>query len=524
VKAFLQKYSDRVTGVLSGFDRVLFRGTIRQLSAPQGMRSYLWAAGVLLKDFGEHVHQLSQRVKAAVVSAVEERGRPTVYLASGSERKEVKAREIAERDKIREGVVCLVSAVEPCSTFAVQPNRASKRLELRAAFRKCLFLYRYEIHPVFGFMHARIQTWFPFSVQIWINGREWLERALKERGVGYQREDNCYTWLEKPARAQALMDRQLRVRWPTVLDGVLNDLNPIRRTMFGSLRGGIYLSYYWSVAQSEWATDFMFRDADSLAPLYERFVRHAITTFGSPDVMRFLGRKVPAHGVRRSFMGEVVSDLRHRPEGICIKHRVNQNGIKLYDKRGSVLRVETTIHRARDISVYRAKEGDPKGKRAWRVLRNGVADLHRRCQVSQAANNRYADALAAVDRSDCVADLLKSVTNPTTLNGRRVRGLRPWSQDDMVILKAVAAGEFTITGMRNRDICRKLFPPALSPSDRRRNSARVSRLIRLLRAHRILAKIPHTHRYQLTSPGRRLITAIIAAHAASIEKLTRLAA
>ncbi len=524
MNAFLQKYSGQVVGVLSGFDRLLFRGTIRQLSTPQGMRSYLWAAEVLLKDFGAHVHQLSQRLKEAVTGVVERLDRPVIYLRSGSERKDHQARAIAEADKVREGVVCLFTSVEPCATFAVEGNRAKKRLELRSAFRKCLFLYRYEIHPLFGFMHTRIQTWFPFSVQIWINGREWLERALKEDKLKYRREENCYTWLADPDRAQKLMNQQLRARWPTLLDSVLDDMNPIRHTMFGQLRGGYHLPYYWSVAQSEWATDFMFRDTHSLAPLHDRFVRHAITTFGSPDVMRFLGRKVPAHGVHRGFKGEVVSDLTKRPEGICIRHRVNRNGIKLYDKRGSVLRVETTIHQAHDITVFRAKEGDPKGKRTWRPLRHGVADLHRRCQVSQAANNRYADALAAVDCTEALTDLLRAVTNPAVVNGRRIRALRPWSQDDLALLKAVASPAFVITGMRNRDLSRNLFGAPSSSGDRRRNSARAGRLMRLLRGHGVLKRIPHTSRYQLTATGRRLITAVIAAHGASIDKLTKLAA
>ena len=387
-----------------------------------------------------------------------------------------------------------------------------------------MFLYKYEVHPIFGFMHARIQTWFPFSVQIWINGREWLESALKQDGLKYRRLENCYTWLEDPRRAQRLMDQQLRVQWPKLLDGVLDDLNPIRHTMFGPLRGGIHLPYYWSAAQSEWATDFMFKDSASLAPLYGRFVRHAITTFGSPDVMRFLGRKVPVHGVHRGFKGEVVSEMKERPEGICIKHRVNRNGIKVYDKQASVLRVETTINHANDIAVFRAKEGDPEGERSWRPLRAGISDLHRRSQVSQAANNRYADALAAVDQSDCVADLLSAVTKPTTFNGRRTRGLKPWAEEELALLRAISGAEFCITGLRNRDLRAALFKPTKDQGQSKKDASKASRLLRLLRAHRVIKAIPKTHRYQVTPAGRRFITAVLAAHAASIDKLTKIAA
>jgi hypothetical protein len=525
VKDFLQKHAKDVTGVLSGFDRLLFRGTIRMLSAPQGMRSYLWDQQVLLKDFGNHVLKVSTRLKDAVTKAVEDAGRPVVNLRAGSERKDLLARQIAERDDVKAGPVCLLKAVEPCSSFEVRPNRATKRLEVQRGFRKCLFLYRYEIHPTLGFIHARIQSWFPFSVQIWINGREWLARQMDRAGLGYQRRDNCFVWLESPQRAQKLMDQQLRVSWAKLLDQVLDRLNPIRRTMFGKLKD-IHLPYYWSVAQSEWATDILFRSPDALAELYPRLVRHAITSFGSPDVMRFLGQKLTTAGsIHPSFRGQVVSNLNHRPEGICVKHRINRNGIKVYDKQGSVLRIETTIHQPYDFKVFRAKEGDSAGKRAWRPLRHGVADLHRRCEISQAANQRYGTALNAISDAASLAELTRRICQPTVLGGRRVRSLRPWAPDELALLSAVASGAFVLNGFRNRDIVAILYPkPSKDSRVQRRRAARTCRLLRMLRAHGLLKKVPTTHRYMLTPPGRRAITAIVAAGHASVENLSKIAA
>jgi hypothetical protein len=524
VKEFIQKHAKDVIGVLSGFDRLLFRGTIRMLSAPQGMTSYLWHQRVLLTDFAKHVHAVSTGLKDAIKGAVEQTGRPVVHLASGSERKEVIARQIAARDEVKAGPVCLLTAVEPCSSFDVVPNRATKKLEVRRGFRKCLFLYRYEIHPVLGFMHARIQSWFPFSVQIWINGREWLARQMDQAGLRYLRRDNCFVWLESPERTQWLMDKQLRVSWPKLLTSVLDGLNPIRRTMFGKLNE-IRLPYYWSVAQSEWATDVLFRSPKALGDLYPRLVRHAITSFGSPDVMRFLGQKMTTKGcIHPSFKGEVITNLKHRPEGVCVKHRVNRNGIKVYDKQGSVLRIETTIHQPYDFKVYRKAEGDPRSKLAWRPLRHGIADLHRRCKLSQAANQRYGAALNAISDATSLGQLTRRVCQPTALGGRRVRGLRPWAPDDLVLLSAVASGAFLVSGLRNRDLVAQLHPNVADPEVQRRRAARASRLLRLLRAHGIIRKVPSTHRYMLTPHGRRVVTAITAASHASIENLSKNAA
>ena len=305
-------------------------------------------------------------------------------LPSSHVRKEDTARAIAEQDGVTEGTIALLTCVEPCKSYEIYKNRETKKLELKPRLRKCLFLYPYFIHPEFGFMHARIQSWFPFGIQMCINGREWLARQMDRQGMEYQRKENCFVWLQKPALAQKLMQKQLRLGWGRTLGRIASELNPAHAAMLAPWT----LEYYWSAYQSEWATDVMFRNAESLARIYPHLVQHGMQTFSSPDVMRFLGKKVPAHGRSHGhFKGEVVSDLKHRPEGIRIKHRMNQNSIKLYDKQGSVLRFETTLNDPYEFKVFRSKEGDPKGKRTWRSLRRGAADLHRRAQVSQRAND-----------------------------------------------------------------------------------------------------------------------------------------
>jgi hypothetical protein len=521
VKAFVHNHAQDVTGVLSGFDRLVFRGTIRQLSYIDGMRSYLSTRSILLKNFGDHSEKLTQMLKQAVSRAVERQGRPVVYLQSSKVRKEDVARDIARRDGITEGSIALLSCIEPCWSYQIHRNREAKKLELRPRFRKCLSLYHYQIHPVLGFMHARIQSWFPFSIQVCINGREWLARQMDRDGLEYQRRDNCFIGLGDPERAQKTMDKQIRRRWPRLLDSIARELNPAHKKMFGKF----VAHYYWSVYQSEWASDVMFRDAEALARVYPPLVRHGIQAFASPDVMRFLGRKIPAHGhVDGHFKGEVVSDMKHRPEGIRIKHRVNGNSVKLYDKQGSVLRFETTINKPRDFKVYRPKEGDSEAEKTWRPMRKGVADLHRRAKVSQAANDRYAEALAAVNVSTPLGKQVAGLCQPAELNGRRVRALRPWSPEDFALLKAVNQGEFVINGLRNRDLRQLMCDPTDSDVERRRQSARISRQLRLLRAHGLLKKVPHTHRYQLTLTGRQAITALLTAHAASTQQLAEMAA
>jgi hypothetical protein len=575
MQAFLAKFAGLVLGVLSGFDRLSFRGTLRKLSRAAGLERYLWDNQILKKDFARHSQEVTQRLEEASLRQAREMGRPIQYLNSAGVSPEAEARRIAERDGIREGLICVLRKVDPCYSFEVHGNRASKRLQVTYRQRQCLHLYHYQLHPVFGFMHARIQTWFPFRIDVCLNGHEWLARQMDRARLAYRRRDNCFTWLEDVARAQALFDEQLRTAWAGHLDELAAALNPTHDQIFARFP----VRYYWSVPQSEWSSDVLFRSRADLLALYPRLVRHAITTFGATDVLRFLGRKLTAAGgVPARFAGEVESDLKEREEGVRLKHWLDGNTLKLYDK-GTVLRPECTVYQPNAFKVYRAKEGDPDGPKAWRPLRLGVADLHRRAEVCGAANGRYLEALAAVPdttplsvwaeplcrrvtepraaaRGPAVTDVAPAPpaaasaapgpaaqpADPTAATGpqsagddpagkprparrRRLRALNPLAREDSDLLEAVARPEFLINGLRNRDIRRLLYPtePQDQAEDRRRSAA-ISRKLRLLRAHGLIRKVPKTHRYIVSPHGRKAITALLAARDANADFLTTNAA
>ena len=520
MQEFIAKHKEEIAGVLSGFDRLVFRGTLRSISYAEGMMGYLWAKQVRLTEFGKHVLRVSERLKQAGKAKAEALGRPVKYLVSAGESKEEVARGIAARDKIEEGLVCVLSCVETCRTFDVYRNREKRKLELVSRIRKCLFLYQYWMHREFGFLGARMQTWFPFSVQVCVNGREWLARQMDGVGMKYVRQDNCFPWVEEWGRAQGLLDEQLRTNWPKALEPLARALNPVHAQIFGDFP----MNYYWTTYQSEWAIDVVFRQAQVLRRLYPRLVHYGITTLGSTDVLRYLGRPVRRDGeVPKSFRGEVSSDLKWREEGMRIKHSVNGNSVKLYDKAftavGSVLRAETTIHHGGEFRVYRRKEGDSQGKKSWRVLRGGVADLHRRAEISERATERYLDALAAVDEQTTLQELLDRLGQPKQWKGRRVRALHPLG-GDRALLKTICRGEFMLNGFRNRDLQKFFFPEATQDlREARRRSAWASRKLRLLRAHGIIRKVSGTYRYQLTETGRRAVAALLTALRSTVREL-----
>jgi hypothetical protein len=516
MQTFLARHRTHVQGTISGLDRLRFMGQLRMLSFARGLARFLNLTGVLLKNFGQYAEDLSNQIKQATIRLAETTPSGRVhYLTSSDQRKEDFVRQLPPPPE-ETGLVAILSCVEPCHSYVLNRNRATKHLELVVAPRKCLHYYFYLVHPMFGPMHLRLQTWLPLKIKICLNGRDWLARQLDAAGIGYLKKDNAFVAIDDFARAQALLDDQLKVNWPLELDALVRQFHPVHAQRFGLPQPQ---PYYWTTEQSEWATDVIFDSPVYLAALYPQLVHHGITTFGSRDVLRFLQQKVPAQGgINGHFAGEIVSDLKHRPEGVRIKHSCGKNSVKMYDKQGQVLRVETTIHNATGLKTYRPSTD---GSLQWQPLRKGVADLHRRCELSQAANERYLEALGAVDAPTLLEKLSAPLCRPLVKKGRRYRGLNPLSEEDARLLEAVQQGEHLISGFRNRDIRQILYgDPSEDQRTHRSQSNRVGRLLGLLRAHGLIRKVAKTHRYQVAKSGRITLAAIFAARKASVEKLT----
>lgn len=522
MKEFITKHESEIVGTLSGWDRVRFRGTIRMLAAVQGLMAWLTENSVRLTGFKQFALDLTARLKASVEQVAAGANREIKYLASSVLSKEDLVYELMKREGVTEGLVCVLSCVEPCRSFHITRDRKKKQIDLVPAFRKCLHWYLYFIDSVFGLCHVRIQSWLPFTVHICINGREWLCRELTAAGIGFRRRDNCLIDVEDFKAAQAVLDSQPWADWTGMLNNLLDRACPAIQEL--TYHGGRF-KHYWSADETEWATDILFRSPQELAKLYPSLLRHAMTTFSSCDVLRFLGRsRSPmTNGVHPGFQGEVVTDLKSRPEGVRIKHRVNANSIKMYDKQGSVLRIETTLNDAHDMKVYRASESNPSGPKSWQILRKGVVDLPRRAEISQAANTRYLTALSAVETQTQFGEVADSVAAPIEWQGNRVRGLNPLTGDDARIVTILLRGEFTINGFRNRDIRQLLFPGTHDAAQLRRLSGKVTRLLRLFRAHGLIQKIKGTHRYQLTAHARRSLPAFSAARNTSVQALNEIA-
>ena len=515
MKEFLARHGSDVKGVLSGWDRIRFRGAIRHWEYRDGMWKFLSFLKVLLKDFREWAQSVTHRIRQATEQLATDAGRPVIYLASSQVRKEYYIREIASRDGIEQGLIAVLTCVEPCRTWQVYRNAKTKHLELESVMKKCLFHYFYFQDSRFGLMHVRLQTWLPFTVHVCLNGREWLAEDLKRISLPFEKRDNCFVAVGDVLRAQQLLDQQRHTDWMTVLSDLQATVHPTHATLFGQPAP----RYYWSAVETEWATDVMFGSADTLAKLYRPFIQYGVANSQASDVLRYFGRRPLVQMLKTA---QVESHLGTRTEGTRLKHWLEGNSLKMYDKQGSVLRVETTINNPHTLKVQRGTEKNPAAVQR-RSMRKAVVDLPRRADACQSINERYLDSLAAVSHQESLQQTIAPLCQPTELQGRRVRALSPLNEQDRKLLVAISRPEFLLHGFRNQDLRTLLFADDATHT-LQQQSGKVTRLLRLLRAHKLIRKVQHSNRYQVTTTGRRQITAIIAAQLATTEQLTKMAA
>jgi hypothetical protein len=518
MKSFLSRFGSFVLFVLSGFDRLRFAGESRLLNHGRGVQRYLWQQRILFKNFPEHAQQLTHDLRQRTEALAHEQDVPLLPLDSPATDKEATALQLAQRHPGRQGRIAVLSCVESCSTYRLRKN-ARGLIEPRKQVAKCLHYYHYFQHADLGLCYIRIQSWFPFSVRVGLNGREWLAQQLAQRGCDYQRLGNLIWRVHDPALAQMLLDEQTRTEWPTLLRGLVEPVQPLWDYLHSSAK----TPYYWMTEQSEWATDLVFRDPAFLAQWYPRWLRHGITTLSCRDALQYLGKYVPPSSYG-SCRGEATIDLRARPEGTRLKFWYGSNSLKFYDKEAPMagtLRLETTINDPTRYRVYRTKEGEPEdAAKSWQQLRKGVADLGRRAEVSQASNQRLAESLASVAETTPLGKLLEPVSKPVwDAAGRRHRALNPTAGADGELLRCIARGEFLINGFRNRDLRRLLCPATMKVRVQRQQAAAMTRKLALLRAHGLIVKVQKTHRYRLSALGQRLTTALLAAYEADVNRL-----
>jgi len=521
MKTLLQRFSDVVKGVISGFDRIVFKGSVLPVMHKDGATSFLRSRNVLNKDYKSWVIQQTRSiVEPAEKLAQAINGQTITPISSSKLRKETIARERQQQMSIDTGLIGVWSATESCLSYKARYSAEKGFPQLRMERTKCKHLYFYFDHEQYGFMNIRLQTWFPYHIQMCINGREWLRRNLQQQNIGFNAMGNKFLHIDDYQQAQYLLDAQLDTPWPSMLERFLPIVFPAMSHILGE-----YLSYYWTMWQSEWATDYIFTSPKALVPISNSLLQHAFMTGTSTRVLRYLDRPITLDGKPYANMNnDVYSRVLDFQDGLRVRHWVGSNSVKVYTQQNN-LRIETTMNDPKMFKVFRHAQGEPQTKPKRRLgLRKGVADIPLRAKISQEINDRFIEQLATYQDDQSINDLLADVCKARTKSGKRIRGLDLTGKDRALLL-AISDPAFEIGGINNKALRQKLSGQVgFKNLTDKQFSAKVTRQLRLLRDHALIRKFPRQRKYRLTTKGRQISIALPALLNASVTELMNKAA
>lgn len=500
-QSFCTKFCEMIVAVLGCFDRVIFKGHLPFYGDKQLNDFVDFVLKIRRKDFVPLLEQYAEFLVDHAKALAAEAHRPYEFKR-GKFRKEKFIQDLIYQDRLSEGMVAALCVMETCRS--IELKRGKTRPWLAYKRRPQRVIYYYYLDREFGLMSIRLETHFPYGIQIYVNGHSWLAEQMQKKGLGFTQRDNAFTSLENPQAAQKIADRFARLNWVKQLSKWARRVNPLLKEVEW-LR---HLSYYWVTDQAEYASDVLFVSPDELGELYPRLLDHATVSFSAKDILTFLGRKL--HG---NFQGEVLSDTKKkRHPGARVKHRMKENWLKMYDKFGLILRVETVINQPREFRVFREgiRKGEPQ--MVWAPMNKGVANLPEYQRHAAAANERYLDALSVVDNPRPAYHEVAKLTESKKHKRRSYRGFNPANRKDIQLFQAVMAGDQLIKGFRNADIRDFLYGPARNQQLQKRQANAVTRLLKRLHVRGLIAKIPRTRRWRTTTRGQKMLSTMIQLH------------
>jgi hypothetical protein len=481
-----ERYRERLLGVLSCYDRIVIMGTLPGVCYAQGMTSFLYAQGIRIFDYARFAEPLRDRIRARAEEACAQAGIQIQYINRPHIRKEDVVAKVLARRGDHPGLVHVISATEACDRYRPWHDKATGKTALKPDSGKCLHYYFYFIDEKLGLCSLRVSTWCPFRLQFYCNGHAWLARKLSAAGIDFGLADNAFVRIEDMDRAQTLADALSPDELHRRLDHYAKQFCPVLDVF--------KQRYHWSLIQVEYSTDLIFRSQATLKPLYENLAREAVLAVKAEQVASFLGKKLAPQLAQ-----EIGSRFSTRIEGTCIKHRFATTGVKMYDKAGRVLRLETTTN---DVSFFKhhrkVEHRDGPATRELAALKKTIYSLIDLREILAGCNRRYLEFLSAIDDNSSGQRDLERLSQPQRDGERTIKPLNFFERTEQKLLRALQRPEFNIHGMRRADL------KALMPEF---GDFRMSRQLHRLRLLGLIKRVTHSYRYYLTRLGRAAIAA-----------------
>ncbi len=431
-----ERHAAEMAGVLSCYDRILIQGTLPGLCYAEGMTAYLKARQIRIFDYPRFAQPLRHALRENAERVAAEQGLEILFIRKKNFRKEARVKEILAKRGRHPGLVCIFSAMEPCASYQPWHAKKSGKTFLRPADGKCLHYYFYFLDEELGLGYVRVPTWCPFRLQVYLNGHHWLAAQLRQRHLDYTLLDNAFTQIADWEQAQRLAEG-----WR--VEKIHHKLDEFARR-YCPVIAGLGVSYHWSLNQTEYATDIVFRRQADLQTLYENLTRTAIHAVKPEHVATFLGKKL--HG---NYQDEIGNRFDLRIQGTRIKHTMGPVSLKMYDKFGLILRIETTVNDVSFFPHYReVEQRDGTRITKWTHMKKTLYSLPALREALRAANRRYLEFISALADPRTGVEKLRKLSETVIEHERSYRGFNLFSEEDQQLIEALARGEFNIRAYR----------------------------------------------------------------------------
>ena len=477
-----ERYCDDLDGVVSCYDRIVITGSLQSLCYAQGMTHYLYQQGIRIFDYAKYAEPLRERIRENAEALAETNGVKMEFVRKKDFRKENRIQQILKKRGDQPGLVHIFGAMEACSSYRPWHDKVTGKTYLKPDSSKCMTYYFYFIDEQLGLCYLRVPTWCPFRLQFYFNGHNWLANQLKQRGIAYKMLDNAFVQIADYTVANQLADEFdveiLHLR----LDEFAQRYCPVV--------ADLKLTYYWSIMQSEYATDLVFKSRDTLQAFYPPLLETLTHAVQPADIATFLGRKLNGN-----YQGEMGNRFNKRWLGTRIKHQMGPLSIKMYDKFRFILRIETIVNNVSFFQHYRkVQHRDGSTTTDWAPMKKTIHSLSALRELLSAANQRYLKFISSIATPQVGVEKLHKLAETKTENQHRHKGFNLFSEEDTCLFRSLLQGEFFISGFTNKQLRDKYLPD--------KSASQVTRLLKRLRVHGVIKKVGRRYKYYLTDFGR----------------------
>jgi hypothetical protein len=462
-------------------DRMYLNVYVPQLQYPAGIVGYVQRQLGLPIASTAPLGKITDAFTAAMRRFAVDQGVPWVDFVKGQRKDEVMHEHLArfEAAGVTEGVLFIGRAQEKTTLFRTEKRRNAEGRAYPWIVKTTGVVnhfYVYAVDADFGPFFLKFCSYFPYNARLCINGHEWAKRQAAQAGIGFTALDNAFAAVDDVAAVQAICESL----GPEQIDALLRRwLAKVPHPYSAADRAAGY-RYDLSILQAEFSLTQMLDRPVSGRIFFEQVIRDNLD-LGRPNQVSLIFARRIHTGRKRStpgrFRTRVITEEVTPSLHVDYKHTT----IKQYHKEGRALRTETTINNSYDFDI---------GKR--------LTNLPALCEVGFTANRRLLDVQRLSHDPARGRETFTAVNDPvTTESGTRVAGLRFADPRAQALFSALLIFRLLPNGFTNRDL-RDLVGQLL---DKPMSAGQLTYDLRRLRAHGLITRVPHSHRYHLTDTG-----------------------